>query len=108
KDIKETLETMVTPGLGRLSVSPSTGTVTVTDRPDVLRRVKEYIAAENKRITRQVLLNVKVLSVQVDDGDSAGVNWKAVYERVNNQIGLAGTTFPQSMAGGFNGSVGII
>jgi len=105
-DIEKTLKTMITPELGRLSVSASTGTVTVTDRPDVLRRIKEYIDSENKRITRQVLLNVKVLSVQIEDGDSAGVNWKAVYETVNRQLGVT-NGFSQAN-GGFNGSIGII
>lgn len=106
RDIEKTLQTMVTPGLGRLSVSPSTGTVTITDRPDVLRMVKNYLDTENKRITRQVLLNVKVLSVQIDDSDSAGVNWNAVYESVNSKLGF-NTAFAQA-TGGMNSNIGII
>ncbi|CUJ50894.1 Bundle-forming pilus B [Achromobacter sp. 2789STDY5608633] len=109
RDIEKTLQTMITPGLGRISVSSSTGTVTVTDRPDVLRRVGEYLKAENKRITRQVLLNVKVLSVQLDDRDSAGLNLDAAYQLVNAQIGTTGG-FTAASGGmtGMTGNVGII
>lgn len=110
-DIMKTLQTMVTPSLGRLSVSPSTGTITVTDRPDVLRRIETYVDAENKRITRQVLLNVKVLSVTLTDTDSAGLDWSVVY----NRLGRYGMSFGGgaalgggSAAQGFNGSLGII
>lgn len=106
KDIEKTLQTMVTPELGRVSVSPSTGTVTVTDRPEVLRRVAAYIESENKRITRQVLLNVKVLSVQTNSGDSVGINWNAVYQSISKTAGIS-SGFSGAM-GGFNGSVGII
>jgi len=105
-DIEKTLNTMITPGLGRLSVSASTGTVAVTDRPDVLRRIKSYLGEENKRITRQVLLNVKVLSVQINDADSAGLNWNAVYQAVNYKLGL--TTAFTSIANGASGSIGIV
>jgi len=105
-DIEKTLRTMITPGLGRLSVSASTGTVAVTDRPHVLRRVGAYLGAENKRITRQVLLNVKVLSVQINDSDAAGLNWNAIYNAVNYRLGLnAGFS---AIPGGASGSVGIV
>lgn len=86
KDIEKALATMISPSIGRMSVSPSTGTVTVTDRPDVLRRIKAFLDTENKRITRQVLLNVRVLSVQVSGSDSLGLDWNAVYESVSNGI----------------------
>lgn len=106
-DIKATLETMITPNVGRVSVSTSTGTVTVTDRPDVLRRVKLYLDSENKRITRQVVLNVKVLSVQVNNADSAGLNWNAVYEKVNAAMGIS-TSFASGTTSGFMGNMGVI
>lgn len=91
-DIQKTVQSMVTPGLGRLAVSPSSGTVTVTDRPQVLERIGQFIEQENKALTRQVVLNVKVLSVQISNGDSMGIDWNAVYTNLGQMsAGLGGT-----------------
>lgn len=79
KDIQKSVESMLTPGVGRLSVSPSTGTITVTDTPEVLARVQRYIDRENSSITKQVLLNVKVLSVTLDDSNQFGIDWNLIY-----------------------------
>src|SRR3546814_3811594 len=81
---------MLTPGVGLSSISPSTGTITVTDRPEVIELIASYLEDENKRITRQVLLNVKVLSVTVSDSDSVGINWNMVYNSLDKfGIGLS-------------------
>lgn len=106
KDIEKTLQTMITANLGRISISASTGTVTATDRPDVLRRVKAYLESENKRLTRQVLLKVKVLSVSLSDSDSAGLNWDMAYKSVTQQLGLASAISP--VTGAASASMGII
>jgi len=90
-DIQKTLQAMITPGLGRLAVSPSTGTVTVTDRPEVLKRVKAFIDRENTQLTRQVVLNVRVLSVQLSSSDSAGIDWNMVYQSLGHFAGGIGS-----------------
>ncbi|RIY41003.1 PilN family type IVB pilus formation outer membrane protein [Neopusillimonas maritima] len=107
EDIDKTIKNMLTPQFGRSAISPSTGTVTVTDRPEVLDRIAAYLENENKRITRQVLLNVKVLAVTVNDTDSMGINWEAVYESLDRYGVSLATGFP-SAAGGASGSIGIM
>src|SRR3546814_14442978 len=97
---------MLTPGVGLSSISPSTGTITVTDRPEVIELIASYLEDENKRITRQVLLNVKVLSVTVSDSDSVGINWNMVYNSLDKfGIGLS-TAF--TGGGGASESIGIL
>ncbi|EBY7405967.1 PilN family type IVB pilus formation outer membrane protein, partial [Salmonella enterica subsp. enterica serovar Pomona] len=39
KDLKITVESMLTPGVGRLSLNSTTGTMMVTDVPDVVARI---------------------------------------------------------------------
>ena len=108
KDISDALHAMVTPSLGRLSISTSTGAVTVTDRPEVLRRIEAYIEAENKRLTQQVLLRVRIFSVAMEDSDSMGLNWDAVYRNMGSASLSLATNFPASVAGGMSGTMNII
>lgn len=77
-DIQNSVSSMLTQKVGRLSASPSTGTITVTDTPEVLDHIQEYIDRENKAITKQVLLNVKVLSITLDNSNQFGIDWNLI------------------------------
>ncbi|MEX0297098.1 PilN family type IVB pilus formation outer membrane protein [Pseudomonas putida] len=73
---------------GRLSLSRSTGSLTVSDRPDVLNRIAAYLKDTNRSITRQVLFNVKVYEVNFTDSDQTAINWSAVYKSISGKWGF--------------------
>jgi type IVB pilus formation R64 PilN family outer membrane protein len=89
---------------GRVIASPATGTITVTDTPSVLSRVTEYINGQNNALNRQVSVNVRVLSVELTDGDNYGINWDAVYSNLasaSNPFSVAlKTAFPVASGAG--------
>ena len=89
---------------GRVIASPATGTITVTDTPSVLSRVTEYINGQNSALNRQVSVNVRVLSVELTDGDNYGINWDAVYSNLasaSNPFSVAlRTAFPVASGAG--------
>lgn len=64
---------------GKVVASPATGTITVTDTPAVLDRVSEYVDEQNKALNRQVSVNVRVLSVELNEGETYGIQWDLVY-----------------------------
>lgn len=74
---------------GRVITSPSTGSITVTDKPEILNRVSTYIEAQNKNLSKQVFVNVKVFSVNLTDSDSYSINWNVVFKNLSNQFGLS-------------------
>jgi type IVB pilus formation R64 PilN family outer membrane protein len=87
KDMENAIKAMLT-STGKMSMASSTGTVTVTDRPEVLSRIGRYLDAENKKLTQQILLNVKVFSVTLTDKDSAGIDWNLVYKAASATTGF--------------------
>lgn len=74
---------------GRMFLSRSTGTLTVSDRPEVLSNVARYLNSINSSITRQVLFNVKVFEVTLTDTDQTGLDWTAVYTSLSNKWGFS-------------------
>lgn len=105
-DVERNVKTMLS-GVGRMSFSRSTGTITVTDRPDVLDQVGTYVAAENTNLSKQVLLNIKVYSVTLNDQDSAGIDWNLVYKASNWDFNLK-NTFQDAATNSVSGAVGIL
>ncbi|WP_016971652.1 PilN family type IVB pilus formation outer membrane protein [Pseudomonas tolaasii] len=89
-DIEKNVKAMLSlQPAGRMFLSRSTGSLTVSDRPEVLSNVAKYLNSINHSITRQVLFNVKVFEVSLTDKDQTGLDWTAVYTSLNNKWGFS-------------------
>ncbi|BEV16238.1 secretin N-terminal domain-containing protein [Herbaspirillum sp. DW155] len=75
--IEKTLSALVSGG-GKFSVDSKSGVVTVTDAAEAMKGVENYIEQVNKSLLRQVSLEIQVLSVQLNDEFSAGIDWNVV------------------------------
>jgi MSHA biogenesis protein MshL len=56
-------------------VSPQSGVIVVRAMPDELRAVSDYLKLAQISVERQVILEAKILEVQLNDSFQAGVNW---------------------------------
>lgn len=83
--MSDAIKTMLSPS-GKIAVTPATGTITVTDIPDVIARVESFVTSQNKAMARQVVVNVRVLSVDLDEADNYGINWDAVYDSGDGRL----------------------
>ena len=103
--IESSVETMLS-SYGRVVASPATGSITVVDTPDTLDRIAVFIDNENKTLSRQVVINVTVLSVNLADDDEYGINWNAIYTSLRETYGIKNTLAASTNAVGI--SAGII
>lgn len=104
--VRDTVQTMLS-SYGKVVVSPATGTLAVTDTPEVLNQVADYIDAENRNISRQVLVNIKVYRVSLNDGDNYGLRWNLLFRALSKNYGfnVESPNNPIAGAGGFNFTV---
>ncbi|WP_256972275.1 PilN family type IVB pilus formation outer membrane protein, partial [Burkholderia mallei] len=82
---------------GSSVASPATGSISVTDTPDVLERVAAFMAQQNRSLSRQVLLNVTVLSVSLQAGDAYGIDWNLVYKTMSAGFGITNPFHPTAL-----------
>lgn len=87
RGIDDSIKTMLSQ-TGKATVTPATGTITVTDTPQVVRMVEKFIDGQNAALSRQVVINVRVLSVDLNDGDTYGINWNLVFSAMSGNLGL--------------------
>lgn len=64
-------------GAKSIVVSPQSGVVVVRAMPKELRDVAAYLKATQLSVERQVILEAKIIEVQLSDSYQAGVNWSA-------------------------------
>lgn len=84
--LEQSIQGMLT-SQGKVSVTPATGAVTVTDVPYVVDRVGKFVEEQNKSLSRQVMINVRILSVSLTELDDYGINWNLVYNSISNGVG---------------------
>ncbi|NRF71115.1 pilus (MSHA type) biogenesis protein MshL [Aquincola sp. S2] len=58
-------------------INPAAGVIVVRAAPAELRQVQAYLAAMQLSIERQVMLEAKIVSVELSQGAQSGVNWAA-------------------------------
>lgn len=90
---------------GKVVSSPATGTITVVDTPDILDRIATFVENENKALSRQVMINVTVLSVNLSDADEYGINWGLVYRGLQRKYGIQNTVAASPNAIGFSAGI---
>ncbi len=108
QDLQRTIESMLTPNVGRMAFSKFSGEVTVTDTPEVLDRIGAYLDNFNDFATKQVLLNIQVLTVNVDDSDELGINWNLIYKNIADQYGIGLVNSFATADDAISGSVNIL
>ena len=86
---------------GQLSFSRVAGTVTVTGSPFIIREAADWIAKFNEKLSRQVAISVKVLSVSVTNSDNYGLDLTGVF---TNDTIQANYTSPFTIASGSTGA----
>lgn len=97
--IEKSIEkTLVTPGEASASaqqtfvVNRLTGTIIVTARKKNLDKVENYINTIKKVISRQVIVEAKIIEVALSDSLQFGINWNSVITYGAGRSGNIGTT----------------
>jgi MSHA biogenesis protein MshL len=75
---------------GSVVVSPQSGIIIVKAPPASLYMVEKYLRASELVSTRQVMLEAKILEVQLNDGYQSGINWATLQHGGKTAIGVNG------------------
>ena len=90
KELEVALRAIVGEGTGRgVVVSPQSSTVVVRALPSEMRDVQRYLDAVQGAVTRQVVLEARILEVTLNERFQAGINWAQV---VDSGAGIIGQT----------------
>ncbi len=98
-EIEATIRLLIGDKDGRsVVVSPQTGSIMVRAMPRELRGVHDYLAATRLAVERQVMLEAKVVEVQLRNSERTGINWAAFKAGLSTRI-TAGVIGPGGVLG---------
>ena len=86
-ELRLSVEAIVGSGDGRsVVVNPLSGVVVVRAMPTEHREVQAFLSTTQAIATRQVVLEAKIIEVQLDSGYRQGINWAALMDVNGNPI----------------------
>jgi MSHA biogenesis protein MshL len=92
-NLLSTLVAIVGQGEGRsVVVDQHSGLVVVRAMPGELRDVEAYLTSAQENLQRQVILEAKIIEVQLNDSYQSGIDWAALSTNSNDRgfFGIAG------------------
>lgn len=90
-ELSDAVKGMLGGGQGRnVIVSPQAGIMAVRAMPDELRQVAQFLKAAQIAVERQVMLEAKIVEVELRDGFQSGIDWSAL-RNAGRHTGVIGT-----------------
>ncbi len=90
-------------------ISPMSGVIVVRAMPEEMKNIAAYLRASQISIERQVILEAKIVEVQLNESFQSGVNWAAfangASKRVSAGVGSAGSTLTTATGTALSNSV---
>ncbi len=92
-ELSSTLKTIIGTEGGRSVVaSPQSGVVLVRAMPHELREVDGFLETIQSIVQRQVVIEAKILEVELNDGFQSGINWVGIAENNKGRTAVFGQT----------------
>lgn len=88
EEIGEVVESMLPEG-SDFAMSPSTGTLTLTSSPLAIRKVENLIKKQNEILSRQVVVDVNVMSIVTSELDRFQVDFSSILKNVSDKFDLS-------------------
>ena len=81
-ELQDSLQALVGNGEGRSVIaSPQASTIAVRAMPEELRAVESFLKATRMAVERQVMLEAKIVEVELREGYQSGVDWSILGKR---------------------------
>jgi len=110
EELSEALKAIVGAEKGRsVVISPMSGVIVVRATPDEMKNIAAYLKASQISIERQVILEAKIVEVQLNDSFQSGVNWAAfangAAKRASGGMVTSGSTLTSATGTSLSNSV---
>jgi MSHA biogenesis protein MshL len=85
ESLEESLMTMLGDKEGRsVLVSPQAGLVSVRALPEELKTIRHFLKTSEENLTRQVVIEARILEVTLSDEFQQGINWSQIAKNVGS------------------------
>jgi MSHA biogenesis protein MshL len=89
KGVEDSLRNFLSPD-GKLVFNKQASLIAVTDYPKNLRQIAFFIQSMEGSVQRQILIEAKIIEVQLNNASREGVNWDFINGRIGQMFFITG------------------
>jgi len=77
-DLESNVKSMITPKVGSYSINKASGSIIVTDKPQVLDKIGDLVSTINESLSRQQSFEIEIIEVTLNNDYETGIDWNAI------------------------------
>ena len=77
-DLESNIKSMITDKIGTYSFNKSSGSIIVTDKPQVLDKIGDLVSTINENLSRQQTFEIQIIEVTLNNDYETGIDWNAI------------------------------
>src|SRR5208282_4614590 len=77
-DLENNVKSMITPQVGSYSINKASGSIIVTDKPQMLDKIGDLVSTINESLSRQQSFEIEIIEVTLNNDYETGIDWNAI------------------------------
>jgi MSHA biogenesis protein MshL len=77
-DLENNVKSMITANTGSYSINKASGSIVVTDKPQVLDKIGDLVSTINESLSRQQSFEIQIIEVTLNNDYETGIDWNAI------------------------------
>ena len=77
-DLENNVKSMITPNIGSYSINKVSGSIIVTDKPQILDKIEDLVSTINESLSRQQSFEIQIIEVTLNNDYETGIDWNAI------------------------------
>jgi MSHA biogenesis protein MshL len=91
-DLENNVKSMITPQIGSYSINKASGSIIVTDKPQVLDKIGDLVSTINETLGMQQSFEIQIIEVTLNNDFETGIDWNAIAKGVGGLNNITAST----------------
>jgi type IVB pilus formation R64 PilN family outer membrane protein len=91
-DLENNVKSMITPKIGSYSINKLSGSIIVTDKPQVLDKIGDLVSTINESLSRQQSFEIQIIEVTLNNDYETGIDWNTIAKKIGGLNNITAST----------------
>lgn len=91
-DLENNVKSMITPKIGSYSINKVSGSIIVTDKPQILDKIGDLVSTINESLSRQQSFEIQIIEVTLSGDHETGIDWNAIVKGIKGINNITAST----------------
>ncbi|MBF0511859.1 MAG: secretin N-terminal domain-containing protein [Candidatus Omnitrophica bacterium] len=91
-DLENNIKSIITPQRGSYSLNRTSGSIIVTDKPQVLDKIGDLVSMINESLSRQEGFEIQIIEVTLSSDHEEGIDWNTIAKGVAGLNNITAST----------------